>query len=454
MTTDLQRGTVGRHYANVLVLLLRLRQACCHPYLVTASKDFVQLPGGELNTDALIRNAERLDVKVVERLKQLDACECPICMDVTENPSLFFCGHAICGDCLSRLTDSDNDNGLRPKCPQCRADIDVNNVTDYTSFLRVHCPEHDAVQALELEGDDGDSESDSDSDEISDDSDEGDDLGGFIVYDTDLDSEPESRKPVQRTKEAKKKSESISKAKAKARARDPPKSLAQLRKEGLRNKGARRKYLKRLKKNFQPSAKTTRTIELLTEIKNRGENEKTIIFSNFTSYLDIIETALYDKPLFRKYVRYDGSMSGVERNDAVLEFTDNPNCSLMLISLKAGNAGLNLTAANHVIILDPFWNPFVEYQAADRCYRIGQRRDVTVHRIIIGKDDDGEAMPPPEDGALRDPTVEGYTVEDRILNLQEKKRRLVETALDESAGQAVSRLGVRELGYLFGLNNL
>ena len=146
-----------------------------------------------------------------------------------------------------------------------------------------------------------------------------------------------------------------------------------------------------------------------------------------------------------------------DRNDAVLEFTENPNCNLMLISLKgrsfsllfpqtfansslAGNAGLNLTAANHVIMLDPFWNPFVEYQAADRCYRIGQTKDVTVHRILIG---------PPEGEAVSEEG--GYTVEDRILRLQDNKRRLVETALDESAGREVSRLGVRELGYLFGL---
>ncbi|ETI23878.1 hypothetical protein G647_05685 [Cladophialophora carrionii CBS 160.54] len=450
MNRYLQRGTVGRHYANILVLLLRLRQAACHPFLVTASKDFVQLPGGELTTDVLMRNAAQLDVKVVERLKQLDAYECPICFDVTENPSLFFCGHAICGDCLSRLTEDRNDNGARPKCPQCRADIDVNNVTDYTSFLRVHCPEHESLQELDLHLEsESVSDSDSDTDDGIDDSEEGDDLNGFIVYDTDPDAESSARKPAQRPKKIKK----PSKAKSQARAKYPPKSLAQLRKEGLRNKSARRRYLRRLKKTFEPSAKTIRTLELLEEIKGRGENEKTIVFSNFTSFLDIIETTLYDHKTLSNYVRYDGSMSSNERNDAVLEFTENPNCSIILVSLRSGNAGLNLTAANHVIMLDPFWNPFVEYQAADRCYRIGQQRPVTIHRVLIGQDDlqDGNSLT--ADGAPRDPAV-GYTVEDRILNLQEKKRRLVETALDESAGRQVSRLGVRELGYLFGLNSL
>lgn len=95
-------------------------------------------------------------------------------------------------------------------------------------------------------------------------------------------------------------------------------------------------------------------------------------------------------------------------------------------------------------MLDPFWNPFVEFQAADRCYRIGQKREVTVHRVLIGEDEESRG----------EPTPGGFTVEDRILALQEKKRQLVETALDESAGKDVARLGVRELGYLFGLNQL
>jgi SNF2 family DNA or RNA helicase len=125
----------------------------------------------------------------------------------------------------------------------------------------------------------------------------------------------------------------------------------------------------------------------------------------------------------------------------------------MLISLKAGNAGLNLTAANHVIMLDPFWNPFVEYQASDRCHRIGQSREVTIHRVIIGQSDGEDDVPPiGTDAELG--LANNYTVEDRILTLQEQKRRLVETALDETAGRQVSRLGVRELGYLFGLNSL
>lgn len=94
--------------------------------------------------------------------------------------------------------------------------------------------------------------------------------------------------------------------------------------------------------------------------------------------------------------------------------------------MKAGNAGLNLIAASQVIILDPFWNPYVEEQAIDRAHRIGQQKPVQVHRILVPN-----------------------TVEDRILALQEKKRELIEAALDEKARKSISRLGVAELGFLF-----
>lgn len=431
----LRRGSLGRNYSHALVLLLRLRQACCHPSLVVQSKDFLQV-AGELDGDTLATNAAQLDAKVVERLKQAESSECPICMDVDENPALFPCGHSLCNDCLSRLVDqATNDNNGRPNCPHCRAEIDANKITDMASFLRVHCPNREGVQPLDQEEDDSDS--DSDSDDSCDDSDDGGDLDGFIVpddFEESSESEKKKQKPAKKSKNGKRK----------ARSKETVTTLAQLRKEGLRNKAAKRRYLKRLRKTFHTSAKIKKTVELLEEIKSRGENEKTIIFSNFTSFLDLLEVPLSQHKDFSQYVRYDGSMSPTERNDAVLEFTENPSCNVILVSLKAGNSGLNLTVANRVIMLDPFWNPFVEYQAADRCYRIGQLREVTVHRVLIGE----------EDAENKPERPEGFTVEDRILRLQEEKRQLVETALDETASHNVSRLGERELGYLFGLNSL
>lgn len=141
--------------------------------------------------------------------------------------------------------------------------------------------------------------------------------------------------------------------------------------------------------------------------------------------LDLVEVPLLQRGI--NYTRYDGSMSANERNEAVLDFQDeSKDISVMLISLKAGNAGLNLVSASQVIILDPFWNGSVEDQAIDRAHRIGQTKEVHVHRIVVEN-----------------------TVEDRILELQRQKRELVESALDENAAKAISRLGQQELSYLF-----
>jgi SNF2 family DNA or RNA helicase len=100
-----------------------------------------------------------------------------------------------------------------------------------------------------------------------------------------------------------------------------------------------------------------------------------------------------------------------------------------LVSIKAGNAGLNLWKASRVIILDPFWNPFIEEQAVDRAHRMPQPREVHVYRILI-----------PE------------TVEDRIKQLQDKKLDVINSALDENASKSLTRLSKNELKFLFGMH--
>jgi SNF2 family DNA or RNA helicase len=121
-------------------------------------------------------------------------------------------------------------------------------------------------------------------------------------------------------------------------------------------------------------------------------------------------------------------MSPKQRNQAVVRFSDNEQYTIMLISLKAGNAGLNLVAASRIIILDPFWNPFIEDQAVDRAHRIGQHRHVKVHRILVAN-----------------------TVEDRIQALQDKKRGLIEGALNENSSGADPGLRRNDLAYLFNV---
>ncbi|EGD93398.1 SWI/SNF family DNA-dependent ATPase Ris1 [Trichophyton tonsurans CBS 112818] len=400
----LQAGTVGRNYSNVLVLLLRLRQACCHPHLINDFAVNLVTNSGEID---LIANAKRLDSTVVERLKAQEALECPVCIDVAENAVIFFpCGHSTCAECFARISDpaqglmQGNDGAIEVKCPSCRAKVDPKKVTDHASFHKVHVSGENTAAEDGKPGGQGDDTADSDSD--SDDDNRG-TLNGFIVRDQD----EERRK----------------KGKGKAK---PKKTLAELKKDAQRNVKAKRKYLRTLDKRWETSAKVDKTIEILQSLRDSGD-EKTIIFSQFTSLLDLIEV-----PINRRgwnYRRYDGSMKPADRNDSVLDFTDNPDCRIMLVSLKAGNSGLNLVAASQVIILDPFWNPYIEDQAIDRAHRIGQLRPVMVHRLLVEN-----------------------TVEDRIIALQDKKRQIIEGALDEKASSKVGRLGVQELNFLFGIN--
>ena len=462
-----RNGSIGGNYSNALVLLLRLRQACCHPYLVSKSNDFLLGALANLKPTNMIANAKLLSEEVVERLRTMEAFECPVCMDADENPVIFPCGHGLCEECLAKLCDSAHPPVERstPRCPHCRTLVDAGKATNLVSFLRVYCPDPEGLKPLAEEFADVSTESDSldEGDDSDDDaegnSDHGSDMNDFIVAnegDNEIGNDTNVGKqcqPVQMSKDSNASSHASSRALRKpkngekGKAQAEARSLAGWRKNGLCNQSVKRKYLRKLAKDWQTSTKIEKTLKLLEEIEIRGLREKTIIFSNFTSFLDLVEVPLSRHPKFRAYARYDGSMTPAERHNAVLRFTDDRHCTVILVSLKAGNSGLNLTVANHVIMMDPFWNPFVEYQAAGRAYRIGQLRNVTIHRLLIGEDEVSSATTQVEDSPE-------FTVEDRILNLQQRKESLVNTALDEKAGERMGRLGVRELGYLFGVNSL
>lgn len=444
----LAKGAVNNNYANVLVMLLRLRQMCCHPHLV---KDLaVQASTENITAEELKERASMLPAWVVKRLHDAsrEGFECPICYETEMNPTIFIpCGHTCCGDCFQKLIDPahairEGMESNKAKCPECREILSSDRITDFVHFCMVHYPDllgelapEEGKFGIKSESDnDSDDDSDSDSDDTSDDDDAGDDvdkkgnLRNFIVDTTDDDedyikdssSNDESKaisKPVKNIRKDKGKGKGRAKAKV---------TLAQLKKDSLRSKSAKKRYLKRLRKTFETSAKIEKTMELLDEIRANDPTEKTLIFSQFTSLLDLLEVPLQEKKV--KYQRYDGSMTMNDRAETVNTFMDDPNETVFLISLKAGNAGLNLNKASQVIMLDPFWNPFVEDQAVDRAHRMPQRREVKVHRILV-----------PD------------TVEDRICALQEKKRDLINTAMDEGVGKQLTRLSVGELKYLFGL---
>ena len=375
---------------------------------------------------------------VVVRLKEQDSFECPICFEADPNPTIIIpCGHTVCGECVQKRMDpamraaqqDANDETRVPKCPHCRGELRARLITDYKHFCKVHCRERLGSADLqdEAEDDDSDAEDSEDEDEDAPDVDKKGNLAGFVVDDDeDEDGDGDSTSaPKAKSKARKSKKHGKGKGKGKARAK-PRMTLAQLKKESLRSKAAKKRYIRRLDKTYVPSAKIDRTMQIIKEIRDNDPTEKTLVFSQFTSLLDLVEVPLNREHI--QYQRYDGSMKMDARADAVSAFMDDPTQNVMLVSLKAGNAGLNLWKASQVIMLDPFWNPFIEDQAVDRAHRMPQTREVHVHRVLV-----------PD------------TVEDRITHLQDNKRQMIGAALDENEGKNLTRLNVRELRFLFGM---
>ena len=163
--------------------------------------------------------------------------------------------------------------------------------------------------------------------------------------------------------------------------------------------------------------------EIAREITENISNHKALVFSQFLGMLALIKEKL--KSLDVPFEYFDGSTPAHEREKAINRFQDDDNCRAFLISLKAGGVGLNLTAADYVYIVDPWWNPAVEQQAIDRTHRIGQTKNIFAYRMIC-KD----------------------TIEDKILQLQEKKRSLARDLIADD-NTFVKSLSRDDVEYLF-----
>ncbi|KAI8629627.1 hypothetical protein F5Y19DRAFT_72252 [Xylariaceae sp. FL1651] len=536
----LKEGTIMRHYWYILLLILRLRQCCCHPHLI---KDHAIPEGIDMTHEQMTKLAFRLSARVVDRIKQQSNFECPMCHEKTENPIIVYpCGHHICGDCITNMAAAkdprheieDNEEGTHiGYCPTqgCTESINSKQVLCHKNFVEAH-PDSD-TEDRSLDGSDSLQEDDEDEDG---------DLKDFVVSDDhessygsepddnqrgdqnrdhtpkiqldsphsevekDSDDSDDSLPPIDSLFSRIKKKVESTKANSRSeyssalanlsdttqnkinntlssrvrrarrtdtdrstttnsednltdeeggsslgqkRKRSPAKglnkpkkkakhgkrngkgratelTLGALKQSSLNSATAKERYFKGLRKDWETSAKIEKAMELLGTIRREFPDEKTLVFSQFTSFLDLMEIPISDDGY--NYRRYDGSMPNGDREAAVDDFMKKPEVKILLVSLRCGNAGLNLYAATRVIILDPFWNPSVEDQAIKRAHRLGQTRPVVAYRILV------------ED-----------TVEDRILALQEKKKQLVNDVLDPEARQGVSRLSVSEIAGLFGI---
>lgn len=153
----------------------------------------------------------------------------------------------------------------------------------------------------------------------------------------------------------------------------------------------------------ESSAKLDALCPQLEEILEEGH--KVLVFSQFTSMLSIVKKHLDHRNITYEYL--DGQTR--DRKERVERFQTDDKCGVFLISLKAGGLGLNLTAADYVFILDPWWNPAVETQAINRAHRVGQTRPVFAYRLICKG-----------------------TVEEKIADLQQQKRELADAILEQN----------------------
>lgn len=352
-------GTVNQNYANILLMLLRLRQACDHPLLV---KGLSSDPVGKVSSDMAKMLPRELQVNLLKQLETSLAI-CLVCRDPPENAVITMCGHVFCYQCVSdHLTGEDN----TCPAPQCKQQLGADVVFSRSTLRRCLSIDADGDNPVPYEpGDES-----------------------VVLQRNYVSSKIKSALEIL-------KSHCISKSQS-----SDPHDLVRYDGDGLLSDG-----------HIYESASIA--------------PEKAIVFSQWTGMLDLVEMSLKNSRI--SYRRLDGTMSIAARDKAVKDFNTDPEVDVMLMSLKAGNLGLNMVAACRVILLDLWWNPTTEDQAVDRAHRIGQTRTVTVSRLTI-KD----------------------TVEDRILALQEDKRKMVASAFgeDQSGGHA-TRLTVEDFRFLF-----
>ncbi|PIA25059.1 hypothetical protein AQUCO_12900001v1 [Aquilegia coerulea] len=324
-------GTVKQNYVNILLMLLRLRQACDHPLLVKGNDSSSVWKSS-------VETAKKLAVdKQLQLLNCLEACSeiCGICNDPPEDAVVTICGHVFCNQCiLEYLTGDEN------VCPavQCKVHLTVTSVfsKDTLRSSLSDQPKHDSSVSKPVET-----------------------------------LEPRSQCPSD-----------SSKIKA---ALEVLESLSKPLGSSIRNSALKpsNEVTLCLANGSDSHLQDERHLDAENCLNKSivRVSEKAIVFSQWTRMLDLLEIQLKNSSI--QYRRLDGTMSVLARDKAVKDFNTVPEVTVMIMSLKAASLGLNMVAACHVILLDLWWNPTTEDQAIDRAHRIGQTRPVSVLRLTV-----------------------------------------------------------------------
>ncbi|KAE8604306.1 hypothetical protein XENTR_v10014665 [Xenopus tropicalis] len=285
-------GTILSHYADVLAVLVRLRQLCCHPFLVSSALSSITTTADSTPGDV----REKLVQKIKLVLSSGSDEECAICLDSLNMPVITYCAHVFCKPCICQVIQHEKQEA---KCPLCRGSLRLDQL--------VECPQEDLDSSIN----------------------------------------------------------------------------------------------KKLEQNWMCSTKINALMHALVDQRRKDATVKSIVVSQFTSFLSVIEVALRESGFM--FTRLDGSMTQKKRTEAIQSFQrpDAQSPTIMLLSLKAGGVGLNLTAASRVFLMDPAWNPAAEEQCFDRCHRLGQTKKVIVTKFVVRN-----------------------SVEENMLKIQSKKREL------------------------------
>ena len=276
-----------------LVLLMRLRQVCCHPWLV----EHVELSSSEI---------------------LCEECKC-----VAETPVHLSCGHSICRACATNAF-ADADERRARNNPEENLPLSARTMLSETTCVPKVTPNAPSAMRCEVERHES----------------------------------------------------------AAIRLKCPRSGCTGfLFREALAGPASSEAYRRKFtEKPFMSSAKVDRLLSLLRGIWQKSPSDKVVVFTHFVSFMAILEIALARERI--NFLSISGSLSVAERAGVVSSFYEDPTLRVLLASKIACGAGLNLTVANHVIVLDPWWNPGIEEQAVHRCHRIGQTKPVHIYRCI------------------------------------------------------------------------
>ncbi|KAL4927052.1 putative SNF2 family helicase/ATPase [Aspergillus undulatus] len=400
-------------YAGALVLLLRLRQCCNHPDLVKSDlakdKDIL-LQTGTSNSQSSGKRDESDALADLFGGLSVVSKKCDICqMDLSQAESAG--GGSKCSECEKDFNTPFAADGAKKKGSKNTVDLTASpSPSDRRSDDRLARARRNRKVVMDSDDDDDEEEEEEEDGEWlvpedqraglylgkaggSDDEDaEG---GGEWIRSDDSENDDEPESPSQ------------------GKRRQAPQVDEDSEDDIYLNPGDDENQV-------LPSTKVR---ELMKILRREAPDFKFIVFSVFTSMLDKVEPFL--KRAGIGYARYDGSMRNDLREASLDKLRNNQATRVLLCSLRAGALGLNLTAASRVVILEPFWNPFVEEQAIDRVHRLNQTLDVKIYKMIIKN-----------------------TVEERILDLQDRKRELANVTIEGKT--AAAKLTMNDMMALFG----